>query len=199
MQIDVIVTFIFSVFFLTISPGPDILYVFIKSISEGKSEGVKLSFGLTSGLFFHTLLVVFGISAIINKNELYSDVIKYFGFLYFIFLFFLTLIKKNSEYQTRKSIRSSFFTGLMMNILNPKVSLFFIALFPGFIFHDSMKISLQFLVLGLIFWIIATLIFVTISLFSGSIKGYVDGFINNKFFKYLQSVIYLLIALYILI
>ena len=68
MEIDVLVTFIFSVFFLTISPGPDILYVFIKSISEGKSEGVILSFGLTSGLFFHTLLVIFVISAIINTN-----------------------------------------------------------------------------------------------------------------------------------
>ena len=76
MQIDIIITFIFSVFFLTITPGPDIAYVFFKSASHGKIEGFKLTFGLTTGLFIHTLLVVFGVSKILNSNEIYFDIIK---------------------------------------------------------------------------------------------------------------------------
>ena len=77
MQIDVLVTFIFSVFLLTITPGPDIIYVFFKSISDGKRSAIELSLGLTSGLLFHTLLVIFGISAILSSDDFYYDIIKY--------------------------------------------------------------------------------------------------------------------------
>ena len=87
MQIDVLVTFIFSVFLLTITPGPDIVYVFFKSISDGKRSAIELSLGLTSGLLFHTLLVIFGISAILSSDDFYYDIIKYFGFFNLIPLF----------------------------------------------------------------------------------------------------------------
>ena len=68
MQIDILLVFLFSAIVLTVSPGPDIIYVFIKSSSYGYKAGVKTVLGLTSGLFFHTLLLVFGISAIIESS-----------------------------------------------------------------------------------------------------------------------------------
>jgi len=86
MQIDVLFAFLTSVFFLTLSPGPDIIYVFYKSLTSGFKEAVKLSMGLTSGLLIHTLFVAFGISTLIKSNQDYFDLIKYFGFIYFAYL-----------------------------------------------------------------------------------------------------------------
>jgi threonine/homoserine/homoserine lactone efflux protein len=199
MQIDVIITFIFSVFFLTITPGPDIAYVFFKSASHGKIEGFKLSFGLTTGLFIHTLLVVFGVSKILNSNEFYFDIIKYFGFIYFMYLFLTSFFLKNDIRNEGRFKSNSFVTGLMMNLLNPKVAIFFIAFFPGFMFNDSLSINLQFFILGLIFWFIATSVFLLVTIFSEKINSNFDNFLNKKILKYLQSLMYLFIAVYILI
>jgi threonine/homoserine/homoserine lactone efflux protein len=199
MQIDVIITFIFSVFFLTITPGPDIAYVFFKSASHGKIEGFKLSFGLTTGLFIHTLLVVFGVSKILNSNVFYFDIIKYFGFVYFMYLFLTSFFLKNDIRNEGRFKSNSFVTGLMMNLLNPKVAIFFIAFFPGFMFNDSLSINLQFFILGLIFWFIATSVFLLVAIFSEKINSSFDNFLNKKILKYLQSLMYLFIAVYILI
>ena len=86
MQLDTILIFLLSASILTLSPGPDIIYVFFKSSTEGIRAGVKTVFGLTTGLIFHTLLLVFGISALINSNDNVFFVLKLFGF--FLFYFF---------------------------------------------------------------------------------------------------------------
>tara|TARA_B100001063_G_scaffold103885_1_gene96921 strand:+ start:4362 stop:4961 length:600 start_codon:yes stop_codon:yes gene_type:complete len=198
MQLDTLLFFIFSVSLLTLSPGPDIMYVFLKSISDGKREAIELSLGLTSGLLFHTMLVVFGISAILNSNDLYYDIIKYFGFFYFLILSLLSILKKNNVKKKKNISKNNFITGFLMNVLNPKVSIFFIAFLPGFIFHDTMHIKLQFLTLGLIFWIISTIVFVLISISSEIFRPKLNKLINSKNLRYIQSLIYLLIAFYII-
>lgn len=199
MQIDVLFAFLTSVFFLTLSPGPDIIYVFYKSLTSGFKEAVKLSMGLTSGLLIHTLFVAFGISTLINSNQDYFDLIKYFGFIYFAYLAFSQFLKKNIGDEKKNEIKNSFVTGLLMNLLNPKVSIFFIAFLPAFVFHNSLDIELQLVILGLIFWTVATLIFVFISFLSSNYKTLFEKYINHKKIKYIQGLIFLLIALYILI
>lgn len=199
MQIDVLFAFLTSVFFLTLSPGPDIIYVFYKSLTSGFKEAVKLSMGLTSGLLIHTLFVAFGISTIIKSNQDYFDLIKYFGFIYFAYLAFSQFLKKNIGDEKKNEIKNSFVTGLLMNLLNPKVSIFFIAFLPAFVFHNSLDIELQLVILGLIFWAVATLIFVFISLVSSNYKTLFEKYMNHKKTKYIQGLIFLLIALYILI
>ena len=86
-----------------------------------------------------------------------------------------------------------------MNLLNPKVSIFFIAFLPAFVFHNSLDIELQLVILGLIFWAVAALIFVFISLLSSNYKTLFEKYVNHKKIKYIQGLIFLLIALYILI
>ena len=199
MQIDVLFAFLTSVFFLTLSPGPDIIYVFYKSSTSGFKEAAKLSIGLTSGLLIHTLFVVLGISALIKSNQDYYDIIKYFGFIYFSYLALSQFFNKNKSDDKRNEGKNSFVTGLLMNLLNPKVSIFFIAFLPAFVFHNSLDIELQFMILGLIFWFVATLIFVSISLMSSNFKTLFKKYINYKKIKYIQALIFLLIALYILL
>ena len=199
MQLETLLIFLFSASILTLSPGPDIIYVFIKSSTEGKIAGIKTVFGLTTGLIFHTLLLVFGVSALINSNDYFFFILKVFGFIYFIFLAISTY-NKNSKIDNKSlSSKNDFTTGLMMNVLNPKVSIFFIAFFPNYIFHNSWSYELQFSILGLIFWLIANTIFLLVVLLSSFNAGFVNNLINHNKIKVFKSVFYLFIAIWIIV
>ena len=199
MQLETLLIFLFSASILTLSPGPDIIYVFIKSSTEGKIAGIKTVFGLTTGLIFHTLLLVFGVSALINSNDYFFFILKVFGFIYFIFLAISTY-NKNSKIDNKSlSSKNDFTTGLMMNVLNPKVSIFFIAFFPNYIFHNSWSYELQFSILGLIFWLVANTIFLLVVLLSSFNTGFVNNIINHNKIKFFKSVFYLFIAIWIIV
>ena len=167
--------------------------------TEGKIAGIKTVFGLTTGLIFHTLLLVFGVSALINSNDYFFFILKVFGFIYFIFLAISTY-NKNSKIDNKSlSSKNDFTTGLMMNVLNPKVSIFFIAFFPNYIFHNSWSYELQFSILGLIFWLIANTIFILVVLLSSFNTGFVNNLINHNKIKVFKSVFYLFIAIWIIV
>ncbi len=199
MQLETLLIFLFSASILTLSPGPDIIYVFIKSSTEGKIAGIKTVFGLTTGLIFHTLLLVFGVSALINSNDYFFFILKVFGFIYFIFLAISTYNKNSKIDKKTLSSKNDFTTGLMMNVLNPKVSIFFIAFFPNYIFHNSWSYELQFSILGLIFWLVANTIFLLVVLLSSFNTGFVNNLINHNKIKVFKSVFYLFIAIWIIV
>jgi len=198
MQLDTILIFLLSASILTLSPGPDIIYVFFKSSSEGIRAGVKTVFGLTTGLIFHTLLLVFGISALINSNENVFFVLKLFGFFYFIFLAISTYNKPLKVDKKSNYNKNDFITGLLMNVLNPKVSIFFIAFFPNYIFHDSWTYELQFALLGFLFWFIANTIFLLVVFLSSFNIVLIKKIINHNKIKIFKSIFYLIIAIWIL-
>ena len=198
MQLDTLFVFLLSATILTLSPGPDIIYVFFKSSTEGVRAGVKTVFGLTTGLIFHTLLLVFGISALINSNENIFFMLKLFGFFYFIILAITTY--NESLKIDKKSIhnKNDFITGLLMNVLNPKVSVFFIAFFPNYIFHNSWSYELQFALLGFLFWFIANAIFLLAVFLSCLNTIFIKKIINHNKIKIFKIIFYLIIAIWIL-
>ena len=202
MHIDVLITFILSSVVLTISPGPDIIYVISQSLLKGKKAAIVTSFGLTTGLLFHTFVVVIGLSVLISENENIFFSLKILGFLYFIYLPFKVFFKRKNKLNIKSNELENinfFKKGLMMNLLNPKVSLFFIALFPGFIFSDNLSSHLQFFILGSIFWLQANLIFLSVSIFSNKIKNLISSqnlFSRNRFV--IEICIYIFIAIWIL-
>ena len=198
MQLDTLLIFLFSASILTLSPGPDIIYVFFKSSTDGKMAGIKTVLGLTTGLFFHTILLVFGISALINSNQNFFLLIKVFGFMYFIFLAASTYNENSIISKHKKTNQSNFITGLMMNVLNPKVSIFFIAFFPNYIFHNSWSYEIQFSILGLLFWLIANIIFLMVVMLSSMNTKLVNNFIKHKCVKNLKIIFYVFIAIWIL-
>ena len=199
MQLDTLFVFLLSASILTLSPGPDIIYVFVKSSTEGLRSGINTVFGLTTGLIFHTLPLVFGVSALINSNDYFFFILKVFGFIYFIFLAISIYIKNSKIDNKTLSSKNDFTTGLMMNVLNPKVSIFFIAFFPNYIFHNSWSYELQFSILGLIFWLIANTIFLLVVLLSSFNTGFVNNLINDNKIKVFKSVFYLFIAIWIIV
>lgn len=160
--------FILASVLLTLAPGPDILYLITKSLSDGARSGIVLACGLVSGIAFHTTLVMIGVAALISSSPTALAVLKFAGALYLIFLANRALRSKQQLKLGRAdSMRSSkelYLRGVLMNVLNPKVLMFFLAFLPQFVsLESSMPTSLQILLLGLTFALQALIVFSIVS------------------------------------
>ena len=200
MDIETLLTFTIASLSLTLSPGPDILYVISKSIVQGKKAAILTSLGLTSGLVIHTLLIAFGLSIIISKSEYILNSIKIIGVFYFIYLIIKVIQNRQSDDKTKKDLHNInyFKRGLIMNLLNPKVGLFFIAFFPGFLFHSELSNQVQFLILGLIFWLQASIVFLLVSVFASKLNSFTKS--NSYYNKYLfviEVIVYVFVIYWI--
>ena len=191
-----ILLFLISSLALTLTPGPDILFVINQSLDKRKN-GIITSLGLCTGLIFHTMFLAFGLSALIESNKSVIIFLKYFGTIY---LFYLAYLEIKSENKVNTSLDSKLFLrGLYMNLINPKVLIFFIAYFPNFLFSDTIKISNQFLLLGFVFIFQALLVFISVSLISNKLIKYIGVDAKNISLKYFKSLILIIIGLLILI
>tara|TARA_B100000575_G_scaffold143706_1_gene114692 strand:+ start:957 stop:1541 length:585 start_codon:yes stop_codon:yes gene_type:complete len=193
---DQILLFFISSLALTLMPGPDILFVVNQSLDK-KKNGIITSLGLCTGLIFHTMFLVFGLSVLIESNKELITFLKYFGTIY---LFYLAYLEIKSENTINNSLNSRLFLrGLYMNLINPKVLIFFIAYFPNFLFSDTIKISNQFLLLGFIFIFQALLVFISVSLIANKLIKYTSVDAKNISIKYFKSLIFIIIGLLILV
>jgi threonine/homoserine/homoserine lactone efflux protein len=194
---DQILLFLISSLALTLMPGPDILFVLNQSL-ENKKSGFLISIGLCSGLVVHTLILVFGLSAFIETNEYVISYLKYFGTLY---LFYLAFDELNTKFKqaSRPNNTNLFLRGLYMNLVNPKVLLFFIAYFPNFLFSETLSISLQFLILGTIFIFQALIIFSSVSLASNKLISYLKVDTADYRLSYFKAFVFGVIGLSILL
>ena len=191
-----ILLFLISSLALTLMPGPDILFVVNQSL-DNRKNGIMTSLGLCTGLIFHTMFLVFGLSVLIETNKALIIFLKYFGAIY---LFYLAYLEIKSENKINTTLNSKLFLrGLYMNLINPKVLIFFIAYFPNFLFSDTIKISNQFLLLGFVFILQALLVFISVSLISNKLIKYLSEDSKNKMLKYFKPLIFIIIGLLILI
>ncbi len=185
------------------SPGPDNIYVLMQSIVNGKKYGLATVAGLMTGCLVHTTLVAFGVSAIIKESDTLFFIIKLLGALYLLFLAYKVFrssseLNLNSNNIAKKSVLQLFKQGFIMNVLNPKVSIFFLAFFPGFLFSDTLSSVVQFYALGLLFMLVSGVIFSTIAILAGSISEYIKQ--NKKiglYLKWLQIIVFVGIAILI--
>lgn len=205
MNYETLFAFSLATFVLAISPGPDNIFVLIQSMTNGKKYGLATVAGLMTGCLVHTTLLAFGVSAVIKDNPYVYDLIKILGAFYLLFLAFSVYkagdaIALKSEEKSAKSLGALFGQGFIMNVLNPKVTIFFLAFFPGFLFSDSLHTIIQFYVLGILFIIVSSVVFGGIALLSGSISNYLT---NNKrtgfVLKWLQIVVFVGISIYLLL
>lgn len=145
---------------LALTPGPDVLLVMTIAAKEGFKKAFSLTLGLASGVIFHTLLIILGVSALIIANPLAMKLIAAFGAVYLLYLAWLTWQHRSddaSDLENPKIKGSYYWRGVIMNISNPKVLLFFLALFPQFAQLDEPGYHGRIAILGLIF-IAATLL-----------------------------------------
>lgn len=192
---DQILLFFISSLALTMMPGPDILFVINQSLEDRKS-GLLVAFGLCSGLIVHTLVLAFGLSAIIEQNNNVIIFFKYFGSAYLFYLAFQEF-KKNRAINVRQK-ENFYLRGVFMNLINPKVLIFFLAYFPNFLFSDTISTSSQFIILGAIFILQALIVFSIVSLASNRLISLLNIDSRNKKIVYFKSFIFVLIGLSIL-
>ena len=204
MNIEVLISFIIATATLAFSPGPDNIFVLIQSATYGKKSGFAVVCGLMSGCLVHTSLVAFGLSAFIQTNEKLYWILKVFGAAYLLFLAFKVYQSKQNlnslttEVSQKKFIQL-FKQGFIMNVLNPKVSIFFLAFFPAFIFSDSMALFKQFYALGFLFIITSFVVFSSFVILSGFFsKLFLDSPKKIKLLKRLQVGFFIGIAVLIL-
>jgi len=187
MQIELILSFLLASVLLTFMPGPDNIFVLTESITKGQKNGIAISIGLCTGVLIHTLAAATGLSIVIQKSAVAFSVIKYLGAAYLFYLAFMATKEKPMEVTLGKKSKENTFQlfplirkGFLMNVLNPKVSLFFIAFLPQFISKDGINITYQMIILGLIFMIQALVVFCLISILASRLTGYVN---SAKFWK----------------
>ena len=201
-----LIAFLAAAILLTLSPGPDIIYVLVQGMTNGKKHGIVTALGLVTGIIIHTSLVAFGISPIINQSETLFFIIKLLGAAY---LFYLAWQVSQSDpvinvqtpaTEQNKHLFALFKRGFLMNVLNPKVAIFFLAFFPGFLWEPEGNTVYQFYILGFLFMLQAFLIFSAVAILAGKISIYLRRHPNSGLvFKWLQVVVFVGIGVFILV
>lgn len=201
-----LIAFLAAAVLLTISPGPDIIYVLVQGMTNGKKHGIITALGLVSGIIIHTSLVAFGISAIINKSETLFLIIKILGAGYLFYLAWQVyksdpaIDVKSPAAQQKKELTSLYKKGFLMNVLNPKVAIFFLAFFPGFLWDPEGNTVYQFYILGFLFMLQAFLIFSAVAILAGKISVYLQQHpASGLVFKWVQVVVFVGIGIFILV
>ncbi|MEH7351164.1 LysE family translocator [Gottfriedia acidiceleris] len=173
MDLTIYLSYIGVSLLLIIAPGPDNIFVMAQSISYGKKEGIATACGLCSGVTIHTLAASIGLSAILYKSDVAFSILKYLGAFYLLYLAYQAFRSSNEvgsfTKPKKQTLLALYRRGFLMNVLNPKVSLFFLAFLPQFIDKNGIAVPLQMIVLGLTFMVLTLLAFSIIAVFAGSL------------------------------
>ena len=167
--------FLITSIILNVTPGNDTIYILSKTLAQGKKAGIISVLGISSGILFHTILAVFGLSIIIAKSIFIFNIIKYAGALYIIYLGYQMFINKTAlttgtiQKSKDKNYWKIYQQGILTNVLNPKVALFFISVLPQFIKPELINSSAPFLILGVTFIATATLWTLVLTIFASRI------------------------------
>ncbi len=203
-MIENLISFSLATLALAFSPGPDNIYVLTQSLVNGSKSGIATTAGLISGCIVHTTFLAFGISALITASPSIFYGIKILGAAYLLYLSY-KVYKSDSKISfahdaPKKKYGQLFKTGVIMNLVNPKVMIFFLAFFPGFLWDTSEGTVTQFYVLGITFMVVSFAVFSVIALLAGGISNYL---LQHKkvglYLKWLQIVVFVAIAIYIVI
>jgi len=148
--------FLFTAILLNITPGTDTMYIVSRSISQGRTAGIYSALGISAGIVVHTFLAAFGLSVILMQSAFLFNAIKIAGAIYLAYLGIKMIISKNDQKKEeslpKQSHKKVFMQGMITNVTNPKVALFFLAFLPQFIQTSSgTSTPIPFIILGLTF------------------------------------------------
>jgi threonine/homoserine/homoserine lactone efflux protein len=155
-ELHSLILFISAGLLLNLTPGPDVLYIVARSTGQGRQAGIVSVLGISAGCLVHIVAAAAGLSALMMALPAAYEVMRYLGAAYLIFLGLRKLFTRRARVVTSRvlpaqSLRRIFWQGVLTNVLNPKVALFFLAFLPQFTSAAHGSLPLQFLVLGAIF------------------------------------------------
>lgn len=204
VPIESLIPFIIASAVLVVSPGPDNIYVITQSALNGSRTGILITLGLVSGLIFHTSAVAFGVAALLLASEVAFTLLKIVGALYLIYLAYQAFTAGSTKLTTEKSKPRTaiqlYRRGVIMNVTNPKVSIFFLAFLPQFISLENGSIVGQVFTLGAVFAIVGLSTFIMIALLASKIGDWLTQ--SDRAQRYLNrtaGVVFISLALALLL
>ena len=174
MNAEPLTTFILASTLLSLAPGPDNIFVLTQSALYGGKSGVIITLGLCTGLIVHTSAVALGVAAIFMVSSMAFTSLKLIGAAYLLYLAWQAL-KASARPLSRSSATAVpghmalYRRGIVMNLSNPKVAIFFLAFLPQFTDPSTGNMTLQLFLLGIVFILVALVVFSTIACLAGLI------------------------------
>ena len=177
--IPTLLTFAVAAKLLIIVPGPNVIFIIARGIDQGRRAAIASALGVQTGMLFHIGAAVLGLSALVASSDILFNVVKYAGAAYLIWMGMVSIratatTLDRPQINRRASYGRLFTQGLVVNVLNPKVGLFFIAFLPQFIDPARGSSTGQILVLGAVFAAIAVVSDLVYALASGSIGAWLS-------------------------
>jgi len=182
---ETIITFIVASSLLSLAPGPDNIFVLTQAALYGRKAGITITLGLCTGLIVHTTAVALGVAAIFAVSLVAFTALKLAGSAYLLYLAWGAFRAsagslEDGPYTTQPDTWALYRRGIIMNITNPKVAIFFLAFLPQFTTPDAGAITRQMFILGIIFIVLALVIFTIIACLAGLIAGWLQGSVKAQ-------------------
>lgn len=194
--------FIIAAITLALIPGPDIIFVITQSINTNWKKAIYVVLGLITGLSIYTILMSQGVGALINRLPWLLSILKYIGAAYLLYIGVSGVIKarrniqnKATEEVTDEKSRDLYIRGVIMNLINPKVMIFFLALFTPFMSDNPDNAKNEMLILGAIMIGITFVVFSVAAIIGSKIGGLLNSASQNKMtIPVISLIIYIMIA-----
>jgi threonine/homoserine/homoserine lactone efflux protein len=173
LLIETLLAFFSASLLLALVPGPDNIFVLTQSVFQGKKSGLLIMLGLCTGLIFHTLAVTLGVAVIFQTSVIAFTILKIVGAVYLLYLAWQIFNASSEKIDPKNNIlidyKKLYYRGIIMNITNPKVSIFFLAFLPQFTNPNLGSVPFQMLLLGILFIFATIIVFGSIALLSGTL------------------------------
>lgn len=192
--------FLITVLIICITPGIDMMFILNRSISQGRNAGIYSALGVSVGAIVHTVLSGLGLSVILQTSVVLFTIIKIVGAVYLIYLGIQMFISKQSSISIKKTVyqsrRKLFVQGVITNVTNPKVALFFISFIPQFISVDNQYGPIPFLILGSIFAVMGAITSFIIAIFSSSLTTKLrDNIVAEKIINKISGAVFVILGI----
>jgi threonine/homoserine/homoserine lactone efflux protein len=199
LSTETIIAFVTASVVLSLVPGPDNIFVMSHSALKGWRIGFYITLGLCTGLIGHTVLIAIGVSVIFQTSAVAFNGLKIIGAFYLLYLAWLSVQNKELNLggtDKDSTNRSYYFIGVVMNLTNPKVALFFLVFLPQFVNTSNDNITLQIFLLGLLFILSALCVFTSIAYLASFLEDILKKSKTvNKNLNILAALIYFALAI----
>jgi threonine/homoserine/homoserine lactone efflux protein len=181
---------------LNLAPGPDMLYVSARSLSQGRRAGVVSALGIAAGAVCHTIAIASGLAALLRAVPLAYEIVRWAGAIYLVWLGVQALRSKSGPLAGAPLDRASewaiFRQGMITNLLNPKVALFFLAFLPQFVDADDGSVALQIVLLGCLFNFSGTVVNIGVAWLAASAREWLTaGRKAEQVFRWLTGCVFI--------
>jgi threonine/homoserine/homoserine lactone efflux protein len=166
--------FLLTTLVVVATPGTGVLYTLAAGLARGARAGVVAAFGCTLGIVPHMVAAITGLAALLHTSALAFQVLKYLGVAYLLFMAWRTIRDEGAlavEEAAPRSARKTIVSGILINILNPKLTVFFFAFLPQFVAADEAHASLRMLELSAVFMLVTLAVFALYGVFAAAVRA----------------------------